>query len=59
MNKVFKMGDTADLMKPISMLTHMNLHRKQIETQFEEFKRSAGIFNEDDELYKRVLMPLS
>lgn len=53
------MGDTADLMKPISMLTHMNLHRKQIETQFEEFKRSAGIFNEDDELYKRVLMPLS
>lgn len=51
--------ELALLLKPISILMHQNLYRKSKEVEFEEFKRSAGIFNEDDELFKRVLMPIS
>jgi len=56
---LIRSGGAQSLLKPIGILMHLNLERKKKEVEFGEFKRSAGIFDENDELFSRVLMPLS
>lgn len=56
-NKI-RAGEPINELKTIGILQHLSLQRKQKEVEFDEFKRSAGTIEDDNELIQKVLLPL-
>lgn len=48
-NKI-RSGEPINELKTIGILQHLSLQRKQKEVEFDEFKRSAGTIEDDNEL---------